>query len=193
MGMTDTIKEMFGGTPDVSTLQGLFVEMLKDVYDAEHRILESLPTMAESATNAQLQRAFEKHRTETEGQVGRLEQIFDMMGLEAERKTCDAIKGLISESEETIDMAEGHVLDAGLIASAQAVEHYEIARYGTLKHWAQTLGLRDVVKLLDATLTEEMKTDGSLNELAETTVNPSAFVADVLNASEEGRGSSRRS
>lgn len=188
MGMTDTIKEMFSSTPEVGSLQDLFLEQLKDLYDAEHRILESLPDMAKEASNTKLQRAFEKHRTETETHVERLEKIFDMMGLEAERKSCDAIKGLISEAEEVMDEAEGAVLDAGLIASAQAVEHYEMARYGTLKQWAQTMGLREAVKLLDATLTEEKNTDSNLSELAESVVNPTAFTTDLL-----GKGKSSSS
>lgn len=180
MGMTDTIKDMFSSTPAVGSLQDLFLEQLKDVYDAEHRLLDALPEMAEQSTSTKLQRAFEKHRTQTETHVERLETIFGMMGVEPERKGCDAIKGLISEAEEVMDEAEGNVRDAGLIASAQAVEHYEIARYGTLKQWAETLGMREAVKLLDATLKEESTTDSLLTEIAESTVNPSAFAADLL-------------
>ncbi len=180
MSMTDTIKEMFSSTPEVGSLQDLFLEQLKDVYDAEHRLLDALTEMAEESTNTKLQRGFEKHRTQTETHVTRLESIFEMMGVEPERKTCNAIKGLIAEADEVIEEAEGNVRDAGLIASAQAVEHYEIARYGTLKQWAETLGMREAVKLLDATLKEELATDTSLTELAESTVNPSAFAADLL-------------
>ena len=180
MGMTDTIKEMFSSAPAVGSLQDLFLEQLKDVYDAEHRLLDALPEMAEQSTSTKLQRAFEKHRTQTETHVERLETIFGMMGIEPDRKTCDAIKGLISEAEEVMDEAEGNVRDAGLIAGAQAVEHYEIARYGTLKQWAETLGMREAVKLLDATLKEESATDELLTDIAESTVNPSAFAADLL-------------
>lgn len=179
MGMTDTIKDMFKSSPEVGSLQDLFLEQLKDVYDAEHRILEALPTMSGNATSTKLRQAFEKHRTQTEGHVERLERIFDMMGLEAERKTCNAIKGLITEAEEVMDEAEGTVLDAGLVASAQAVEHYEMARYGTLKAWAETLGMRDAAKLLDSTLKEESQTDALLTTLADDSVNPAAFTADL--------------
>jgi len=179
MGMTDTIKDMFKSTPDVGSLQDLFLEQLKDVYDAEHRILEALPKMAENATSTKLQAAFSKHQTQTETHVTRLEQVFDMMGLEPERKTCAAIKGLITEGEEVMDEAEGNVLDAGLIAAAQAVEHYEIARYGTLKAWAETLGMAQAAKLFDSTLKEESKTDTDLTTLAEDSVNPAAFSADL--------------
>lgn len=188
MGMTDTIKEMFSSKPDVGSLQDLYLEQLKDVYDAEHRLLEALSIMTEQATNTKLQRAFEKHRTQTEIHVERLESIFGMMGMEPERKNCDAIKGLIAEAEEVMDEAEGNVLDAGLIASAQAVEHYEIARYGTLKQWAETLGMREAVKLLDATLKEEITTDSLLTEIAESTVNPSAFAADLLGQGTKSSG-----
>lgn len=179
MGMTDTIKEMFSSNPDVGTLQDLFLEQLKDMYDAEHRILEALPAMSDSSTSAKLRNAFDKHRTQTETHVERLERIFDMMGLEPDRKTCAAIKGLIAESEEVMDEAESNVLDAGLVASAQAVEHYEMARYGTLKAWAETLGMREAARLLDATLKEETATDELLTQLADDGINPAAFSADL--------------
>ncbi|PZP39250.1 MAG: hypothetical protein DI585_04715 [Pseudomonas fluorescens] len=182
---------MFTSSPEVGSLQDLFLEQLKDVYDAEHRILESLPIMAENSTSIKLRNAFEKHRSQTEVQIERLERIFDMMGLEPERKSCDAIKGLISEADDVMDEAEGNVLDAGLIASAQAVEHYEIARYGTLKTWAETLGMREAAKLLDATLKEESNTDTLLSGIAEDTVNPAAFSADLANRVEADRTGSR--
>lgn len=185
MGVADTIKEMFTGTPEVGSLQDLFLEQLKDVYDAEHRILESLPVMSENTTSAKLRTAFDKHQSQTEMHVERLERIFDMMGLEPERKACDAIKGLVKESDEVMDEAEGNVLDAGLIASAQAVEHYEIARYGTLKTWAETLGMAEAARLLDSTLKEEIATDQLLTQIAETTVNAAALSADLA-----GRGKS---
>ncbi len=185
MGVADTIKEMFTGTPEVGSLQDLFLEQLKDMYDAEHRILEALPTMSENTTSAKLRQAFDKHQSQTEMHVERLERIFDMMGLEPERKSCDAIKGLVKEGDEVMDEAEGNVLDAGLIAGAQAVEHYEIARYGTLKTWAETLGMLEAAKLLDSTLKEEIATDQLLSQIAETTVNPAAFSADLA-----GRGKS---
>ncbi len=192
MGMTDTIKDMFKSTPEVGSLQDLFLEQLKDVYDAEHRILESLPVMSEAATSTKLQAAFSKHQTQTETHVTRLEQVFDMMGLEPERKSCAAIKGLVTEAEEVMDEAEGNVLDAGLIAAAHAVEHYEIARYGTLRAWAETLGMTQAAKLFEATLKEENQTDVNLTSLAEDSVNPAAFSAD-LTASSKSSTASRAS
>lgn len=191
MSMTDTIKDMFKSAPDVGSLQDLFLEQLKDVYDAEHRILEALPTMSEAATSTKLAAAFNKHQTQTETHVTRLEQVFEMMGLEPERKSCDAIKGLISEAEEVMDEAEGTVLDAGLVASAQAVEHYEMARYGTLKAWAETLGMTQAVKLFDATLKEEMKTDEDLTTLAESSINTAAFSVDMMSRTDATRTSSK--
>jgi ferritin-like metal-binding protein YciE len=179
MGVADTIKEMFTSAPEVGSLQDLFLEQLKDMYDAEHRILESLPTMGENSTHTKLRQAFDKHMSQTETHVERLERIFEMMGLEPERKSCNAIKGLIQEGDEVMDEAEGNVLDAGLIAGAQAIEHYEIARYGTLKTWAETLGMTEAAKLLDSTLKEEIATDELLSQIAESTVNPAAFSADL--------------
>lgn len=192
MGVADTIKDMFSSAPEVGSLQDLFLEQLKDVYDAEHRILETLPVMGENSTNAKLQKAFEKHRVQTETHVERLEQIFDMMGLEPERKSCDAIKGLVKEGDDVMDEAEGNVLDAGLIASAQAVEHYEIARYGTLKTWAETLGMREAARLLDSTLKEEIATDQLLTQIAEDTVNPAAFSADLAGRGKTSSSTARR-
>ncbi|RYG62122.1 MAG: ferritin-like domain-containing protein [Alphaproteobacteria bacterium] len=183
---------MFTGTPEVGSLQDLFLEQLKDVYDAEHRILESLPVMGENTTSVKLRQAFEKHQTQTETHVERLEQIFDMMGLEPERRSCDAIKGLVKEGDEVMSEAEGNVLDAGLIASAQAVEHYEIARYGTLKTWAETLGMREAARLLDSTLKEEIATDQLLSQIAEDTVNPAAFSADLAGKSKNTGSTARR-
>lgn len=192
MSMTDTIKDMFKSTPDVGSLQDLFLEQLKDVYDAEHRILEALPKMSENATSTKLSAAFDKHRTQTETHVTRLEQVFDMMGLEPERKSCDAIKGLISEAEEVMDEAEGVVLDAGLVASAQAVEHYEMARYGTLRAWAETLGMREAARLFETTLKEEEKTDLDLTALADSSINAAAFSADMAMRNDSETGTSSR-
>lgn len=192
MGVADTIKDMFSSAPEVGSLQDLFLEQLKDMYDAEHRILETLPVMGENSTSAKLQKAFEKHRVQTETHVERLEQIFDMMGLEPERKSCDAIKGLVKEGDDVMDEAEGNVLDAGLIASAQAVEHYEIARYGTLKTWAETLGMREAARLLDSTLKEEIATDQLLTQIAEDTVNPAAFSADLAGRGKSSSSTARR-
>ena len=156
-------------------LDDLFHDTLKDIYFAEKKILTALPKMAKAAQSQDLRTAFEKHRTETEGQVDRLEQVFELIGKKAQGKTCNAILGLVEEGQEIMKEYKGSpAIDAGLLAGAQAVEHYEISRYGTLKTWAGELGLSDAVKLLDATLQEEKKTDATLTRIAETVVNQEA-------------------
>ncbi len=156
-------------------LNDLFLDTLKDIYYAEKQILKALPKMARAATSDKLTAAFQKHQAETEGQVQRLEQIFELLGKPARGKTCDAIEGILEEGKEIMSEYKGApALDAGLLAAAQAVEHYEISRYGTLKQWATQLGMRDAARLLDATLKEEKKTDESLTVLAETAVNTAA-------------------
>ncbi len=158
-----------------ANLEELFVETLKDIYFAEKQILRALPKMAKEATAPELKQAFETHRDETENQVERLNQIFEAMGRPARGKTCEAILGIIDEAKEIMDEFKGaEALDAGLAASAQTVEHYEIARYGTLKTWAQELGMQEAVKLLDETLQEEIKTDKLLTKLATANVNKKA-------------------
>jgi ferritin-like metal-binding protein YciE len=148
-------------------LEDLFYETLKDIYYAEKKILTALPKMAKAAQSEDLEAAFEKHQAETTDQVERLEQIFEIIKQPARGKTCDAINGIIDESQEVMKEFKGSAaLDAGLLASAQAVEHYEISRYGTLKAWAEQLGLQEAVSLLDETLEEEKKTDEALTELA---------------------------
>jgi ferritin-like metal-binding protein YciE len=157
------------------TFEDLFHETLKDIYYAEKKILTALPKMAKAAQSEELQAAFEKHEGETEGQVERLERVFDLIGQPAKGKTCDAINGIIDEGKEVMQEFKGSpALDAGLLAAAQAVEHYEISRYGTLKTWAEHLGLREAVSLLDETLQEEKQTDEALTELAEAAVNQEA-------------------
>jgi ferritin-like metal-binding protein YciE len=154
------------------TLEDLFLDTLKDIYFAEKKILTALPKMAKAAQSAGLKAAFQKHEGETEGQVARLEQVFKSLGEAPKGKTCDAIMGLLDEGKEIMDEYKGMAaLDAGLLAAAQAVEHYEISRYGTLKCWAGELGYTDAVKLLDATLAEEKTTDKNLTQLAESEVN----------------------
>src|SRR6202034_3716621 len=149
-------------------LSELFVDTLKDIYYAEKQIYKSLPKMAKAANSDQLRAAFEKHHDETEGQIERLEQIFEQIGKPARGKKCDAIEGILDEGTEIMDEYKGEpALDAGLLAAAQAVEHYEISRYGTLKTWAGQLGLTKVVPLLEATLQEEKKTDDLLSKLAQ--------------------------
>jgi ferritin-like metal-binding protein YciE len=157
------------------TLEDLFHETLKDIYYAEKAILKALPKMAKKAESEELRAAFEKHRDETETQVERLEEIFSALDKPARGKTCDAIIGLVDEAKEVMeDFGDSEALDAGLLASAQAVEHYEISRYGTLKAWAESLGMKDAVRLLDATLKEEKKTDELLTRLAEVSLNRKA-------------------
>lgn len=157
------------------TLEDLFLDTLKDIYYAERQIVKTLPKMAKAASSAELKAGFEKHLAETEGHVERLEQIFELLDKPARGKTCDAILGIIEEGKSIMDEFKGTAaLDAGLVSAAQAVEHYEIARYGTLKTWAQQLGLKDAVTLLDATLQEEVATDQTLSALAEADVNRKA-------------------
>jgi ferritin-like metal-binding protein YciE len=160
------------------TLDDLFHETLKDIYYAEKKILTALPKMAKAAQSGDLRAAFEKHEAETEGHVERLEQVFEIIGHPARGKTCDAINGIIDEGKDIMKEFKGaSALDAGLVASAQAVEHYEISRYGTLKAWAEQMGMRQAVDLLDRTLDEEKKTDEALTQLAETAVNQGAVQA----------------
>ncbi len=157
------------------TLDDLFYETLRDIYYAERKILKSLPKMARAAQSEQLKQAFQKHRDETEGQVERLQQVFEIIGKSARAKTCPAIDGIVEEAEEIMDDFKGTAaLDAGLLAAAQAVEHYEISRYGTLAAWARQMGMKDVVTLLEQTLAEESKTDEALSKIAETAVNKAA-------------------
>jgi ferritin-like metal-binding protein YciE len=159
-------------------LKDLFLDTLKDIYFAEKKILSSLPKMAKAAQSDELRAAFEKHEGETHGQVERLEQVFALIGESPKGKTCDAILGILDEGKEIMDDYKGMpALDAGLLAAAQAVEHYEISRYGTLKCWAKELGYNEAVKLLDATLKEEKNTDSALSQLAESDVNLHAETA----------------
>lgn len=157
------------------TLEDLFLDTLKDIYYAERQILKALPKMAKAATSPELKAGFEQHHTETEGHVERLEQVFELLGKAPRGKTCDAILGILEEGKSIIEEFKGTVaLDAGLVSSAQAVEHYEIARYGTLKTWAAQLGMKDAVALLDATLQEELATDKKLSQVAISNVNQKA-------------------
>jgi ferritin-like metal-binding protein YciE len=159
-------------------LDELFHDTLKDVYFAEKKILAALPKMAKAAQREDLRAAFEKHKGETEGQVKRLEQVFDEIGEKPQGKTCDAIMGILDEGKEIMDeYKDSPALDAGLLAAAQAVEHYEMSRYGTLRTWAEELGHTQSVKLLQATLDEEEATDKALKELAESVVNQEAQAA----------------
>jgi ferritin-like metal-binding protein YciE len=156
-------------------LSDLFHETLKDIYFAENKILKTLPKMAKAAHSKELQKAFTKHLRETEGQVKRLNQVFKIIGKPARGKTCAAINGITEEGAEIMKDFKGMpALDAGLLAAAQAVEHYEMSRYGTLRTWAEELGMADAAKLLQATLDEEKATDSTLTKLAESLVNVEA-------------------
>jgi ferritin-like metal-binding protein YciE len=170
------------------TLNDLFFDTLKDVYHAEKQILRALPRMAKAASSDELRQAFETHRDETEGQIERLEQVFEIVGKRAQGKPCEAMQGLIEESKEILEDYKGSpALDAGLLSSAQSVEHYEISRYGTLRTWAGQLGMNDAVGLLEQTLEEEKKTDALLTQLAEQRANPEAQSGGEEAAS-SGRG-----
>jgi ferritin-like metal-binding protein YciE len=157
-------------------LEDLFLDGLKDIYYAEKKIVKALPKMAKGAEDADVRAAFEKHLQETEGQIERLEQVFDLMSKAARGKTCPAIDGILEEGSEILQEYKGQpALDAGLVAAAQAVEHYEIARYGTLVTWATELGLTDAAELLKATLAEEEATDEALTQLGEGGANQRAM------------------
>ena len=156
----------------MENLQDLLIEEMKDIYNAEGQLLKAMPKMAKKATNPKLKKAFETHLRETEGQIKRLEQAFEKLGEKAKGKKCHAMEGLLEEGKEIMseDM-EDEVMDAALIAAAQKVEHYEIASYGTVRTWANLLGLKDVERLLQQTLDEEGKTDKLLTQLAESEIN----------------------
>ena len=160
------------------TLDQLFHDTLKDIYFAEKKILATLPKMEKAAQSADLKKAFAKHHTETKGHVGRLEKVFAIIDKKPQAKPCDAIVGITDEGAEIMKEYKGSpALDAGLLAAAQAVEHYEISRYGTMKTWAQELGLNEAARLLDQTLLEEKKTDEALSQIAESAINQKAEAA----------------
>ena len=160
------------------TLEDLFHDSLKDIYFAEKKIVSTLPKLAKAARNADLKAAFEKHRGETEGHVERLEKIFAIIEKKAQGKTCPAINGLAEEGSEIIEEYKGSpAIDAGLLAAAQSVEHYEISRYGALRAWAEELQLNKAIPLIDKTLAEEKATDEALTALAEGIINQRAEVA----------------
>ncbi|AXQ94575.1 ferritin-like domain-containing protein [Cereibacter sphaeroides] len=159
-------------------LDAAFLDALKDIYYAERQILKALPKMARAAQSEQLKDAFKTHREETEGQKERLEKVFELLGKRAQGKTCPAIDGIIEEGSEVMEeYKDSPALDAALLAAAQAVEHYEMARYGTLVAWAKTLGMDDAATILAETLEEEKKTDSLLSDLAGSEVNQNAVAA----------------
>ena len=156
-------------------LSDLFLDTLKDIFHAEKQLLRALPKMARAANSDELRQAFETHKEETQGQVERLEQVFEILGKRASGKPCEAMQGLVAEGQEIMEeFKDSDALDAGLISSAQAIEHYEISRYGTLRTWAQQLGMDDAANLFEETLEEEKKTDQLLTEIAESSANQEA-------------------
>jgi ferritin-like metal-binding protein YciE len=158
------------------TLEDMFHDMLKDVYYAEKQIVKALPKMAKAANSAELKAAFAAHKTETDAQIERLSDVFELAGKPPRGKTCDAILGILEEGKAVMeDYADSPALDAGLVASAQAVEHYEMARYGTLRAWAVQLGMKEAAAFLGATLAEETKADQTLSRLAASSVNQKAL------------------
>ncbi len=158
------------------TLHDLFIDQLRDLYNAENQLVKALPKMARAATSAELRSGFEEHLEQTRHHVERLEQIFEKLGARAKGKKCYAMQGLIEEGEDLIDEdPEAEVLDTGLIAAAQKVEHYEIAGYGTVCAWAQHLGQHEALELLKQTLAEEKATDEKLTRLAESSINQEAL------------------
>ncbi len=160
---------------DIKTMDDLFVHTLRDIYYAEKQITKALPKMIEKSSNPQLKQGFEKHLQETEGHISNLDEVFRMMDLEAKGVDCPAIDGIIKEANEVAgEVDDKNVLDAALIAAAQAVEHYEITRYGTLVTWAQELGHKDCADILKRNLAEEKATDEKLTKLAESRINLAA-------------------
>lgn len=159
----------------IENLKDLFVHTLQDIYYAEGKIVKSLPKMAKAADSAQLRKAFEKHLTETKEQVKRLDAVFKSIGEKAKATKCPAIEGILEEAEELMgEIKDKDTKDAAMIAAAQAVEHYEITRYGTLVSWSEMLGFEDATALLEETLEEEKATDMALTELAEDKLNKEA-------------------
>ncbi len=159
----------------LETLRDLLVEQLQDLYHAEKQLVKALPKMEKAATSPDLKAAFHKHLEETKGHVERLEQVFEQLGEKAKTKTCKAMEGLVAEGAEMIEeRAEPEVRDAGLIAAAQRVEHYEMAGYGTVRAYAKLLGEAECLQLIEATLSEEEATDKALTKLAESKINVEA-------------------
>ena len=172
----------------LDTLQKLYTDELRDLYNAENQLLKALPKMAKGASSEELKEAIDKHLEQTKGHVQRLEQVFEQLGEKAKGKTCRAMKGLIEEGSEILEEdGDDSVIDAGIIVAAQKVEHYEIASYGSVRTFANLLGQNEAAELLQATLDEESEANELLNKLAETVVNPEALMETQLTDS----GSSR--
>jgi len=168
----------------LGSLEDLYVDQLKDLLDAEKQIIKALPKMAKATSSPELQNAFQQHLEQTKGQLQRLEQIFDKSGRPARGKKCKAMEGIIEEGKELMDQdADDDVLNAGLIAAAQKVEHYEIAGYGCVRTYAETLGDREAASLLQQTLDEEKQTDEKLTQLAERLINVRATEGQAVESS----------
>lgn len=177
----------------MESLQELYLDELRDIYDAEQQLVKALPKMAKTATNEELKAAFEQHLEQTQEHVARLEKVFEDLGEKPKRKTCEAMKGLIEEGKHLMEEdADEDVMDAGLIAAAQKVEHYEIATYGTLRTYAETLGFDEQADLLQETLDEEKDTDENLTELAVSCVNIEAAEDEEEEEEEENRPKARK-
>ncbi|MES2711876.1 MAG: ferritin-like domain-containing protein [Pseudomonadota bacterium] len=166
--------------PGINTFDDLFLSHLKDIYYAERQVLKVLPKMVKAAQNPELKEAFTLHREQTQGQIERLQSVFEMLGKRAAGVKCEAMDGLVEECDELLEEAKepSAIRDAGLLASAQAVEHYEMARYGTLIAWAKANGKKDIVALLQQTLDEEKKTDLLLSQMGQKTINKAAVAAE---------------
>ena len=161
--------------PKQKTLNDLFLDTVKDIYYAEKQVLRILPKMARNAESDDLRKVFETHKEQTQGQIERLDHIFELLGKRSQGKPCEAMLGIIEECKEHMEEYDGSpALDAAILSSAQAIEHYEITRYGTLRSWAQKLGMDEAVKLIEETLNEEKETDARLTEVAESAVNAEA-------------------
>jgi len=172
----------------LDTLQKLYTDELRDLYNAENQLVKALPKMAKAASSEDLKDAFEKHLEQTKGHVKRLEQVFDALGEKPKGKTCRAMKGLIEEGSEILkEEGEESILDAGIIVAAQKVEHYEIASYGSVRTFAHLLGQNKAAELLQTTLDEESETNELLNRLAEGIVNPEAMLESELAGASSGR------
>src|SRR5215213_9442278 len=174
-----------GPAMSAENLQELFVEELRDIYDAEKQLVKALPKMAKAAESEELRAAFEEHLEITRAHVGRLEEVFKLVGVAARGKACEGMKGLVEEGQEAMEEMEGTVLDAALIASAQKVEHYEIATYGTLATFAEVLGMEEAKDLLGQTLDEEKEADERLTQIAGQ-INPEAEQGNEEEEKEEG-------
>src|SRR5437764_3676005 len=173
---------------DLDTLKELYVNELRDLYNAEGHLMKALPNMAKAASSDELREAFEKHLEQTEGHVQRLEQVFEEIGEKAKGKTCQAMKGLIEEGSEVLKAdGDDSVIDAAIIVAAQKVEHYEIASYGSVRTFAQLLGQDKSAELLQQTLDEESETNELLNKLAEDIVNPEALTQPEMASASSDR------